>query len=341
MTITVHLITGFLGAGKTSVISALLASRPAGERWAVLVNEFGRIGIDQAALAKEGVLVKAVPGGCMCCAQNLGMQIALGQIVSEPDITRLLIEPSGLGHPVQIHDTLTAPHWQHYLSLGATLCVVDGQQWQQPAIRTHETFQAQLQLADVVVLSKTDRLPVPLLNDMQAAMAALVPARRAVVLSGQDADGDIVLDPACLAHPPLQGVRRQRSLLHPWPGRPASIPQEPVGAPPYHYHQQALAHEVGGWVLPADWCFRHDAVMALVLAWCNDPLNRLARLKGVLQTDQGWLFLNVEGDTVSVRASEYRADNRLELISPQPWDWAGGEARLLACLLPAAPAQDR
>ena len=114
MTIAVHLITGFLGAGKTILITALIAQRPAGERWAVLVNEFGRIGIDQAAWAGTEVLVKAVPGGCMCCAQNLPMQIALGQISSEPGITRLLIEPSGLGHPVQIRETLTAPHWHKW-----------------------------------------------------------------------------------------------------------------------------------------------------------------------------------------------------------------------------------
>lgn len=340
MTITVHLVTGFLGAGKTSVIGALLATRPAGERWAVLVNEFGRIGIDQAAWPVEGVVVKAVPGGCMCCAQHLGMQIALGQLVSEPGITRLLIEPSGLGHPVQIQDALTAPHWQHYLQLGASLCVVDGQQWAQPAIREHETFQAQLQLADVVVLSKTDRLAPELLAAVTADMAALVPARRAVVRSGRTARGEVELDPSCLAQAPLQGVRRQRSLLHPrpgsLPGRAEAAPA-PVGEPPYHYHQQALAHEVGGWVLPAAWQFAHDPVVTLLQAWRQAPL---VRLKGVLQTDRGWWFFNGTDEALSIGASEYRADNRLELILTQAWDWSAGERQLLRCLLPArAPAE--
>ncbi|MFX4994066.1 GTP-binding protein, partial [Acinetobacter baumannii] len=73
-----HVVTGFLGAGKTTLITALLAARPAGERWAVLVNEFGQIGIDQAAWSGDDVFIREVPGGCICCAQNLPMQIALG-----------------------------------------------------------------------------------------------------------------------------------------------------------------------------------------------------------------------------------------------------------------------
>jgi len=102
----------------------------------------------------------------------------------------------------------------------------------------------------------------------------------------------------------------------------------------YHYHQQALAHEVGGWVFPAEWQFEHDQVMSLLLAWQAQQINRI---KGVLHTNQGWLFFNVDAGTFAVRHSEYRADSRLELIAPQARDWAQSEAQLLATLL--TPAQ--
>ncbi len=64
-----NLITGFLGSGKTTSILHLLAQKPADEKWAVLVNEFGEVGIDGALLADSGALLKEIPGGCMVLRQ--------------------------------------------------------------------------------------------------------------------------------------------------------------------------------------------------------------------------------------------------------------------------------
>lgn len=81
-----NIITGFLGVGKTSAILHLLKSKSEGERWAVLVNEFGEIGVDGALFegqhANAGeVFIREVPGGCMCCAAGLPMQVALNQLL--------------------------------------------------------------------------------------------------------------------------------------------------------------------------------------------------------------------------------------------------------------------
>jgi G3E family GTPase len=70
--VPVHIVTGGLGAGKTTFLQALLKSKPPGERWALVINEFGAVGIDQAVLqsaASDGaaVNVKELAGGCMCC----------------------------------------------------------------------------------------------------------------------------------------------------------------------------------------------------------------------------------------------------------------------------------
>lgn len=72
----VNLITGFLGSGKTTTLLHLLAQKPQGEKWAVLVNEFGEVGIDGALLAESGAVLKEIPGGCMCCVNGLPMQVA-------------------------------------------------------------------------------------------------------------------------------------------------------------------------------------------------------------------------------------------------------------------------
>lgn len=74
-----NIITGFLGVGKTSAILNLMKHKPEGEKWAVLVNEFGEIGVDGSLIQgqksdAQSVFIREVPGGCMCCAAGLPMQ---------------------------------------------------------------------------------------------------------------------------------------------------------------------------------------------------------------------------------------------------------------------------
>lgn len=107
-----NIITGFLGVGKTTAILHLLASKPANERWAVLVNEFGEIGIDGGLMAggqgaQTGVFIREVPGGCMCCVSGLPMQMALNRLLMDAKPDRLLIEPTGLGHPQEVIESLS------------------------------------------------------------------------------------------------------------------------------------------------------------------------------------------------------------------------------------------
>ena len=114
-----NIITGFLGTGKTSTILQLLKSKPEHERWAILVNEFGEIGVDGSLFwgkhqEDSGVYIREVPGGCMCCASGFPVQVALNQLLTRAKPDRLLIEPTGLGHPValltvelrKLHDVL-------------------------------------------------------------------------------------------------------------------------------------------------------------------------------------------------------------------------------------------
>ena len=93
--IPTNIITGFLGVGKTSAILNLMKNKPVNERWAVLVNEFGEIGVDgsliQGNQTTQQVFIREVPGGCMCCAAGLPMQIALNQLLTEAKPDRLLI----------------------------------------------------------------------------------------------------------------------------------------------------------------------------------------------------------------------------------------------------------
>lgn len=156
-----NIITGFLGAGKTSAILNLIANKPENERWAILVNEFGEIGIDGSLFEgqqhdKQQIFIREVAGGCMCCAADLPMQIALNQLLLQAKPDRLLIEPTGLGHPKEVLAVLSSTHYQDVLLLQKNITLVDARQLSDIRYTEHDTFNQQIAIADTVIGNKVD-----------------------------------------------------------------------------------------------------------------------------------------------------------------------------------------
>ncbi|WP_019557948.1 CobW family GTP-binding protein [Thiomicrorhabdus arctica] len=156
-----HLITGLLGSGKTTTLRQLLHQKPEHERWGIIINEFGEVDIDAATLQSQGSndAVVSVSGGCICCSAQYGLTQAINQLLAESAtnvITRLFIEPTGLGHPAKIIDTLTQSSFVRPLSLQPILCVITPQQltplrWQKSSV-----MRDLVTLSDIILLNKTD-----------------------------------------------------------------------------------------------------------------------------------------------------------------------------------------
>ena len=100
--IPTHLLTGFLGTGKTSAIRSLIAQKPQHEQWLIIVNEFGEIGIDGAVLAENGIPVAEISGGCLCCSAGAQMDSTIRAMLKKNTPQRILIEASGLAHAAGI-----------------------------------------------------------------------------------------------------------------------------------------------------------------------------------------------------------------------------------------------
>ncbi len=101
--IPINLITGFLGAGKTSAIQSLLPFRPTSERWAVLINEYGMVSLDHILVNDSegdlsGVHVDEMAGGCFCCSLSMELPLMLARIIRKTQPHRILLEPTGSGH---------------------------------------------------------------------------------------------------------------------------------------------------------------------------------------------------------------------------------------------------
>jgi G3E family GTPase len=161
--IPTNIITGFLGTGKTTAILELLKRRPAGERWSVFVNEYGMVSIDDVLMESQSqdVQIQELAGGCFCCTTSAMMDTVLMQFIRRTKPDRLLIEPSGAGHPARVIDALRGERFRQALDLRATICLVDPKDYENPRVTNSEGFHDQIQMSDVVAINWTDKRERP------------------------------------------------------------------------------------------------------------------------------------------------------------------------------------
>jgi G3E family GTPase len=308
----VNVITGFLGSGKTTALLHLLASKPANENWAVLVNEFGEIGIDGALLADRGATLKEIPGGCMCCVNGLPLQVGLNMLLKQTKPDRLLIEPTGLGHPKQLLNMLRAAVYQPWLQVDATLTLLDPRHLADPRIVQNENFQDQLTAADIVIATKSDRWgdeDRQLLADWRQQHLA---DRQWV----EAAWGEI--DPALLSQRGLADRAVPDALHHHAESRPQGLAALKLDG--QARWRRALNEGQGyaacGWIFDSDTVF--DTIR--ILDWAR--LAPVDRVKGVLRTAEGLVTINRQGEDVFIETRPTTPpDSRIELIHHQPADW--------------------
>ncbi|OAV01304.1 hypothetical protein AO382_0800 [Moraxella catarrhalis] len=301
------LVTGFLGAGKTTLINALIAHK-SHQKWALLINEFGKIGIDGALVTGDDIAIKEVNGGCICCTGQLPLQVALVRLIHEHHPDRLIIEPTGLAHPDELLDQLSEPHWQTTLRLNAVICVLSAPQWQQEKYRTHDGYIAHVRHADIVFINRHDALS----DHEQQALRAWITSinERAVIIDeaplSQDTAGMLLSTP----HDAQKAT--QRISLRAPNSAMTQTADEMIKGPnelPYRYHEQMAGHQVGGWRLPSTWQFDSYHLQKWLLSRPN-----YLRIKGVVHTLEGWLLINITPESISITDTTARDDSKIELI---------------------------
>lgn len=314
--IPTHVIAGPLGAGKTSLIKHLLAQRPANERWAVLINEFGQIGLDAALLTQDddGIALGEVAGGCLCCVNGAPFQVGLGRLLRKAKPDRLFIEPSGLGHPAQLLKQLREAPWQNVLAVQPCVLVLDAQ-----ALAAGKPLpQAQqeaLASAGLLVLNKDEALDAAQRQAIEGQLphCALYWTRRAQLplerLPGLNAQAQEAVDNVELP----QGLAQMPAI---WsePALPIFLSQ----------------NQEGGWSVGWRWHPSQQFDVSRLHHWLSSLDWRRAKL--VIHSLQGWVSANaVDNSLLAWQASEWRRDSRIELIFSEPQDVAALQADLAAC----------
>jgi len=332
------IITGFLGVGKTTAILHCLQQKPATEKWAVLVNEFGEIGIDGALLQDQGAFIREVPGGCMCCTAGLPMKMALNMLIARAKPDRLLIEPTGLGHPFEVLETLSDPFYRDILDLRATITLVDPRKLSQPRYTENNTFQQQVLAADILVASKTDLCADEEIERFTHWASQFDPAKSGIECISQ---GELPLpllniprSTALKAQQPIPELNNADAQSDAHSHQHSDIPvADQLGIPDGEALLRRENHGQGfvscGWLFNADTVFRFNDLFS-----CFIGVMAL-RIKGVMKTEKGTFSFNAENAVLSVNELQEAQDSRVEIINENALDWDAIETTLLAAMLPA------
>ena len=316
--IPTHLIAGPLGAGKTSLIRHLLAQRPAHERWAVLINEFGLVGLDAALLSTDdqGVAFAEVAGGCLCCINGVPFQVGLGRLLRKTRPDRLLIEPSGLGHPMQLLMQLGDPPWQEVLAVQPALVVLDAAALADGAAVPDSQRQT-LEQAGLLLLNKSENLSeaararllarLPTCPHLWTHHSAMPLARLPGFAVQAEQGGNLPAVPR--ATEPLAQIWRS--------------PEAPICQ---------VQDQPEGWSIGWRWHPSQRFELMQVQQWLMELPWRRAKL--VLNSNAGWLSANaLDGQAVHWQSSEWRKDSRLELIFGSAQDADALSAGFASCRL--------
>lgn len=273
--VTVSLLTGFLGSGKTSLLKRLL-SQPVLQDTAVLINEFGEVGLDHLLIEEVDQDVVLLKSGCVCCTIRGDLRDGLDRLFGRmlrgevPRFSRVVIETTGLADPVPIVASFSAdPALRYHFQLGNVVTVIDAVNGM-ANLAHHPEALKQVALADRLVVSKTDLADPGEVEALCRRLAALNPTA-AIHLSSEEAPAP----PSLLlegAHDPAGKGEEVRRWLA------AAEREAPHDGHGHHHHDEGIATFCLTAEEPLDW-----APFGL---WLSMLLNRhgseILRLKGLL-----------------------------------------------------------
>ena len=153
----IDIVSGFLGAGKTTLIKKLLADALVGTRVVLIENEFGEIGIDGGFLKESGIEIREMNSGCICCSLVGDFGTSLREVMDNYAPERILIEPSGVGKLSDVMKAIEDASEGADMQLGSTVAVVDATKCKLYIKNFGEFFVNQIEYAGTIILTRTDK----------------------------------------------------------------------------------------------------------------------------------------------------------------------------------------
>jgi G3E family GTPase len=175
----VTIITGFLGSGKTTLLNHILSNQQ-GLKTAVLVNEFGEIGIDNELIVSTEDNMVALSNGCICCTINNDLVDAVYQVLERQDnLDYLVVETTGLADPLPVALTFLGTELRDLTRLDSIITVVDAANYSLDLFNSEAAY-SQIAYGDIIILNKTDLVEAATVNDLERKINQVKPDARII-----------------------------------------------------------------------------------------------------------------------------------------------------------------
>ena len=189
----VDIISGFLGAGKTTLIKKLLLEALKGQQVVLIENEFGEIGVDGGFLKDAGIEIREMNSGCICCSLVGDFGTALKDVIDKYHPDRIIIEPSGVGKLSDVIKAVKDLHIENEIELNSASTVVDSLKAKVYMKNFGEFFNNQIEHAGTVILSRTQNQTEEKLDAVIKMMRELNPNAHIITTPWDDLDGAQIL----------------------------------------------------------------------------------------------------------------------------------------------------
>ena len=306
--VKIDIISGFLGAGKTTLIKKLLKDGFQGEQVVLIENEFGEIGIDGGFLKEAGIQIREMNSGCICCSLVGDFGTSLKEVVTKYDPDRILIEPSGVGKLSDVIKAVQGVQDEVDIKLNSYTTVVDAKKCKMYMKNFGEFFDNQIQYAGAIIMSRTDIASEKKVQESLELLRSL------------NKDAAIITTPI----ENLDGKKLVEVMEH-----PVSLEQEMLEEEHEHHH-----HHDGEWGCGHD--HHHHHADEVFTSWGRETIKKytreglekilealsesdkygiILRAKGMLPAEDGtWIYFDMVPEETEIREGAPEYTGRLCVI---------------------------
>ena len=326
----INLLFGFLGSGKTTLLRRILGERAGERKMAVIVNEFGDVGVDGEVIAGSNVNLVELTSGCLCCTLRGSLMSAVEELREKAAVEQIVVEATGVASPGDMLEDLNDSKIAHELAVGPLVTVVDAPKFTRLQQMLGEFYEEQVENADALVLNKIDLATPDELEEAKTAVREINPD--AVLLFAEQGDTDLAL---LLDGPESELLAQMKAQAEGHPhhhdehdGHGSDHGHEHHGHHDHHDHHHSHAHShapAESFVMDASGGFSRAG---LVDAFASMPAN-VWRSKGFLTVDGEPSLLQFTMGQLEIGGAPARERPYLVVIG-EDLDRPAVESRLLA-----------
>ena len=303
--VKIDIISGFLGAGKTTLIKKILDEKPAGQVICIIENEFGDIGIDGEQLQQSGVEVMEIYSGCICCTLIGNFERALNELIEKYHPERIIIEPTGIA---KLSDVLRACEdalEKEDVRLGMCLVVVNAMNYDMYMRNWPEFFINQIEQAKTIVMSRSQNVDPELLEKTARDLRRLNPGANMITTPWDQIDAKTIIQAAerdaalSLENEVKQEVKRCACGHHHHEEEHRHAHHEDCQAHHHEEHDHSADEVFQVWGVETPRAFLKEGLQNALDALSESRYGKVLRAKGIVQSEDGnWMkFDFVPGET--------------------------------------------